>query len=107
MEAREQCPTPRNPFVPKAHIGTRKTGLSAAKFPRVYLFNISGQTRPELVAGRWFRPEITDELGDLLYSLCLLAEVVGVDLDEAFQAMLHKYEQRRQAKGHIGSQILD
>lgn len=72
-----------------------------------YLLNIGAQTRPELVAGRWFRPEITDELGDLLYSLCLLAEVVGVDLDEAFQAMLHKYEQRWQAKGHIGSQILD
>lgn len=51
-----------------------------------------------------FRPEISEEMGDLLYSLCLLAGSVGVDLEAALQQTLDKYEQRWQAKGHIGSQ---
>ena len=54
-----------------------------------------------------FRPEIAAELGDVLYSLCLLATATGVDLDEALQTTLYKYEQRWQAKGHIGSQVFD
>lgn len=53
-----------------------------------------------------YRPEMAEELGDVLYSLCLLAESVGVDLESALQSTLTKYEQRWQAKGHIGSQIV-
>ena len=53
-----------------------------------------------------FRPEMMEELGDLLYSLCLLAEAVDVDLDTALQKVLAKYKQRWQNKGHIGSQPL-
>ncbi|MCA9875098.1 MAG: hypothetical protein KC441_15620, partial [Anaerolineales bacterium] len=49
---------------------------------------------PETLAG---------ELGDVLYSLCLLATAVGVDLDEALTQTLEKYAARQQAKGHIGS----
>lgn len=54
-----------------------------------------------------FRPEIVEEIGDLLYSLCLLAEAAGVDLEMAFQKTLKKYERRWQSQGHIGSQYLE
>jgi hypothetical protein len=37
----------------------------------------------------------------------MLATAMGVDLDAALQTTLHKYEQRWQAKGHIGSQVFD
>lgn len=60
-----------------------------------------GSTEPQ------FHPEIADELGDVLYSLCLLATATGVDLDKAFHSTLQKYEHRWQTKGHIGSQILE
>ncbi|MCL4870391.1 MAG: nucleotide pyrophosphohydrolase [Anaerolineae bacterium] len=50
-----------------------------------------------------YPPEMAEEFGDVLYSLCLLAEACTVDLDAAFQAALVKYEQRWQAKGDIGS----
>ena len=46
---------------------------------------------------------LAGELGDVLYSLCLLATAVNVDLDEALAVTLEKYAARRQAKGHIGS----
>lgn len=49
-------------------------------------------------------PNMAAELGDALYSLCLLATAVGVDLDSALHETLDKYEQRWQAKGHNGSQ---
>lgn len=47
--------------------------------------------------------QLSGELGDALYSLCLLAESAGVNLEEAFTAALHKYEQRWQSKKHLGS----
>jgi NTP pyrophosphatase (non-canonical NTP hydrolase) len=46
---------------------------------------------------------IAGELGDVLYSLCLLATAVDVNLDSAFTDTLQKYEQRHQNKDHIGS----
>jgi len=46
---------------------------------------------------------LPEELGDVLYSLCLLATSVDVDLEAAFTATLRKYEQRWQEKGHTGS----
>jgi len=46
---------------------------------------------------------LVGELGDVLYSLCLLATAVNVDLDEALAVALQKYAARQQAKGHIGS----
>jgi len=51
-------------------------------------------------------PEIRAEMGDLLYSLCLLAESVDVDLDQALAETLAKYTQRWQEKGDIGSSAL-
>ncbi|WP_420640906.1 MazG nucleotide pyrophosphohydrolase domain-containing protein [Candidatus Leptofilum sp.] len=48
-------------------------------------------------------PAITDELGDMLYSLCQLATAVNVDLDQALTTALAKYEARWQEKGHPGS----
>lgn len=47
--------------------------------------------------------DLDSELGDALYSLCLLASSAGVNLEDAFTQTLHKYEQRWQNKGHIGS----
>lgn len=49
-------------------------------------------------------PEMVLELGDALYSLCLLATAVDVDLEEALAQTLAKYENRWQAHGHPGSQ---
>lgn len=48
-------------------------------------------------------PNLADELGDALYSLCQLATAANVDLEKAFAAALTKYEQRWQTKKHIGS----
>ncbi len=48
--------------------------------------------------------EIAGELGDALYSLCLLAAAAGVDLETAFDATLEKYSRRWRKKGHTGSQ---
>jgi NTP pyrophosphatase (non-canonical NTP hydrolase) len=50
-----------------------------------------------------FRDNLAGELGDVLYSLCLLAATAGVDLEEAFTVTLRKYEQRRLRQGHPGS----
>ncbi|MEM7330823.1 MAG: MazG-like family protein [Chloroflexota bacterium] len=58
----------------------------------------------EVDSPQFNQEQITSELGDVLYSLCLLATAVDVNLDEAFATALHKYETRMQKKGHIGSQ---
>ncbi len=49
------------------------------------------------------QPDIDYEMGDVLYSLCLLASAAGVDLGEALDASLAKYEERMQKRGHSGS----
>ena len=49
-----------------------------------------------------FRRELTGEIGDVLYSLLLLAEACGVDAEEALMASLTKYE-RRLADGREAS----
>ncbi len=48
--------------------------------------------------------QMTGELGDVLYSLCLLATAVDVNLEDALTITLNKYQERIEAKGHIGSQ---
>lgn len=50
-----------------------------------------------------FRPELVDELGDALYSLLALAEVCGVDADEALSAALRNYESRLTERREAGS----
>jgi len=57
-----------------------------------------GQQAPQ------FTPDFSAELGDLLYSLCLLADAADVDLAQALAATLDKYDRRWQEKGQIGSQ---
>ncbi|MCA9961850.1 MAG: hypothetical protein KC443_22580 [Anaerolineales bacterium] len=47
---------------------------------------------------------LAGELGDVLYSLCLLATAVNIDLEEALTATLQKYETRWQQSSHLGSQ---
>lgn len=46
---------------------------------------------------------ISGELGDALYSLCLLATAVDVDLDQALEGTLAKLETRLQRGGTVGS----
>lgn len=47
--------------------------------------------------------KIQKELGDVLYSLCLVASAADVDLDEALTAALTKYKKRWSEKGTLGS----
>lgn len=49
------------------------------------------------------RANLAGELGDALYSLCLLATAVSVDLDKALTITLEKYATRQQTTGHVGS----
>lgn len=56
-----------------------------------------GQHKPD------FRADMAGELGDVLYSLCLLAEAAEVDLEVALTQTLVKYETRWSEKGHVGS----
>ena len=46
---------------------------------------------------------LAGELGDVVYSLCLLASAAGIDLNAAFHTTLQKYEERWLHKGHINS----
>lgn len=81
--------------------------------PSVYALDLMselGEVAKEILLGtdygqRPFHPttNLSNELGDALYSLCQLATAAGVDLDEAFTATLQKYEQRWQEKKHLGS----
>lgn len=56
-----------------------------------------GAKKPE------FREEIRGELGDLLFSLMTLANSLDIDLEEALEIVLKKYE-KRLAKGSAGSE---
>lgn len=47
--------------------------------------------------------KIGGELGDLLYSVCMLATAVDINLEHHFTQTLHKYETRQRTKGHISS----
>jgi NTP pyrophosphatase (non-canonical NTP hydrolase) len=49
------------------------------------------------------RPELKSELGDLLFSLTVLANQLDIDLDEALDIVLQKYE-KRLSKGSAGSE---
>lgn len=46
---------------------------------------------------------LAGELGDVLYSLCLLASSAGINLDQAFQTTLQKYDQRWLTTQSIGN----
>jgi NTP pyrophosphatase (non-canonical NTP hydrolase) len=50
-----------------------------------------------------FRPELANEIGDVLHSLLALAEACGVDAEEALRAALNRYEGRLAARGAAGS----
>ena len=50
------------------------------------------------------REEIKGELGDLLFSLTALANQLDVDLEDALQLVLDKYDKRLQ-KGSAGSEV--
>lgn len=47
--------------------------------------------------------ELAGELGDAFYSLLALAESLELDLEDALQTALDKYEARLHAQGHAGS----
>lgn len=44
-----------------------------------------------------------DEIGDLLFSLFLLAEDLEIDAEEAFEDAMEKYQDRIEEKGDPGS----
>jgi NTP pyrophosphatase (non-canonical NTP hydrolase) len=50
------------------------------------------------------RPELVDELGDLLYSVLTLMEACGADAGEALGRALSKYEHRLAGRGMVGSE---
>lgn len=50
---------------------------------------------------------LAGELGDVVYTLCLLASAAGIDLNAAFHTTLQKYEDRWLHKGHISSHDID
>lgn len=50
-----------------------------------------------------FGRDLEAELGDLLYSVCMLATSSGVDLELAFSKTLEKYNKRWQSTGKLGS----
>ena len=56
-----------------------------------------GQRAPQ------FRPELAGEIGDALYSLLVLAEVCGIDADDALNRTLEKYNRRLRTHGEAGS----
>lgn len=48
-------------------------------------------------------PHLAEEMGDVLYSLSVLATAVDVDLDQALASALAKYQKRMDSKNHVGS----
>ncbi|MFC1618291.1 MazG nucleotide pyrophosphohydrolase domain-containing protein [Patescibacteria group bacterium] len=50
-----------------------------------------------------FRPEIKSELGDVFYSLIAVANFYEVDLGEALEIVMEKYQRRVDKGGHAGS----
>jgi NTP pyrophosphatase (non-canonical NTP hydrolase) len=48
-------------------------------------------------------PNWSDELGDIVFSLICLANQTGVDLEQAIEGALLKYEQRLTRGGDAGS----
>ncbi len=50
-----------------------------------------------------YRPELKAELGDVLYSLITIANSFEIDLEEALEQVVEKYEKRLQ-KGSAGSE---
>ena len=50
-----------------------------------------------------YREELKHELGDLLYSLITIANTFDIDLEEAVNVVIEKYE-KRLGKGSAGSE---
>ncbi|MEM5871838.1 MAG: MazG nucleotide pyrophosphohydrolase domain-containing protein [Candidatus Aenigmatarchaeota archaeon] len=50
-----------------------------------------------------YREELKFELGDLLYSIITIANSFDIDLEEALNMVLEKYEKRLE-KGSVGSE---
>jgi NTP pyrophosphatase (non-canonical NTP hydrolase) len=44
-----------------------------------------------------------DEIGDVLFSLCAVANDLDINLEEAFESTLKKYETRIEEEGDPGS----
>ena len=50
-----------------------------------------------------FRAEMKNELGDVFYSLITVANSVNIDLEEALNTAIKKYEKRLKTTGSAGS----
>jgi NTP pyrophosphatase (non-canonical NTP hydrolase) len=51
-----------------------------------------------------YKPELKAELGDALYSLITVANTFDIDLEDAGQAEIEKYQEGIQHHGNAGSQ---
>ena len=86
-------------------------GLMAQAHPRYAdLVSEVGELGKEMLkAGHYGSVEIITndaialEFGDVLFSLAALANILGVDMDKAFNAVVNKYDERFRATGQIGS----
>ncbi len=54
-----------------------------------------------------YREEIKQELGDVFYSLITVANYFNIDLGEALELAIKKYEKRLKEKGSLGSDLLN
>lgn len=50
-----------------------------------------------------FRKEIENEMGDLFFSLIVVANQLNIDLEKALKSALRKYEKRIKEKGEASS----
>ena len=48
---------------------------------------------------------ISGEMGDCLFSLFALCDVLGISAEDALDMALRKYTERFESKGHVGSNI--
>ena len=88
-----------------------KYSLSTEAFPRYAdLVSEVGELGKEMLkSGNYgmgeiiVNNELIMEFGDVLFSLAALANILDIDMDEAFAAATDKYRKRFEVTGQIGS----
>ena len=93
----------------------RDTGTRIQNKPFVRLADISselGELQKEILKATAYgsasiadnmRASITEEFGDMLYSMIAFAEENGIDIDVALDTVIQKYRDRFDRKGAVGS----
>ena len=93
----------------------RDTGTRIQNKPFVRLADISselGELQKEILKATAYgscsmacnkKESITEEFGDMLYSMIAFAEENGIDIDDALDTVIQKYRYRFNHKGTVGS----